>query len=98
MQNHLYRSSSQSADEFDNFLSKFEDNFFSIMPSHKSSRCCVNDKSPPGCVQIESLTSYYGLTQVINQPTHLLSNSLSCIDLIFTTDSIVSFQCSVFSS
>ena len=50
-----------------------------------SSRWCLNNKSSLENLQIESLTSYYGLTQVINETTHLLSNSLSCIDLIFTT-------------
>ena len=33
--------------------------------------------------QIESLTMSYGLQQLIFDPTHLLSNSSSCIDLIF---------------
>ena len=50
-----------------------------------SSRWCLNNKSSPENLQIESLTSYYGLTQVINETTHFLSNSLSCIDLTFTT-------------
>ena len=30
-------------------------------------------------------TSEYNLKQVINEPTHLLENSSSCIDLIFTS-------------
>ena len=93
----LYRTSSQSTDEFNNFLSKFEDNSFLIISKKNfltyilvdynamSSQWCLNNKSSPENLQIESLTSYYGLTQVINETTHLLSNSLSCIDLIFTT-------------
>ena len=32
---------------------------------------------------IESLTTMYGL-QLVSDPTHLLPNSSSCIDLIFT--------------
>ena len=32
---------------------------------------------------IEALTSYHGFEQVINEPTHILPNSASCIDLIF---------------
>ena len=36
---------------------------------------------------IESITSQFGLHQLINEPTHLLQNSSSCIDLIFTSQS-----------
>ena len=34
--------------------------------------------------KIEIVTSQYGLHHIINEPTHVLENSLSCIDLIFT--------------
>ena len=37
-----------------------------------------------GCT-IESITSQFGLHQLINEPTHFLQNSSSCIDLIFTS-------------
>ena len=33
---------------------------------------------------IENVTSQIGLHQIINEPTHILPNSSSCIDLIFT--------------
>ena len=33
----------------------------------------------------ESITSKFGLYQLINEPTHLLGNSPSCTDLIFTS-------------
>ena len=61
----LYRSPSQSTDEFDNFFSKFEDNLFSIISKKPFLTCilgdvnaksfiwCVNDKSSPKCL------SYY---------------------------------------
>ena len=32
---------------------------------------------------IVALTPYHGFEQVINEPTHILPNSASCIDLIF---------------
>ena len=35
-------------------------------------------------IQIDSVTSTHGLEQLISEPTHILSNSSSCIDLIFT--------------
>ena len=34
---------------------------------------------------IENVTSKLGLHQIINEPTHILPNSFSCIDLIFTS-------------
>ena len=34
---------------------------------------------------IKNISSQYGLYQVINEPTHILENSSSCIDLIFTS-------------
>ena len=34
--------------------------------------------------KIDALTSYHDLHQLISQPTHILANSSSCIDLIFT--------------
>ena len=34
---------------------------------------------------IESITSQFGLHQLINEPKYLLENSSSCIDLIFTS-------------
>ena len=75
---------SPSSDELDTFHSKFKDNLFSIIPTKlfliyilgdfnaKPSRWCVNDKSFPGGLLIESSTSYYGLIQIINDPTHPL--------------------------
>ena len=34
--------------------------------------------------QLDYLTSLYGMKQVITGPTHILENSFSCIDLIFS--------------
>ena len=33
---------------------------------------------------IEAITSYHGFEQVINEPVHILPDSASCIDLIFS--------------
>ena len=35
--------------------------------------------------QIEFLASHFGMSQGINELTHILDNSKSCIDLIFTS-------------
>ena len=41
---------------------------------------------------IEALTSYHGFVQVINEPTHILPNSSSCIDLIFADKPTLSLK------
>ena len=43
------------------------------------------DKTSFGGSTIESITSQFGSHQFINKTTHLLQNSSSCIDLIFTS-------------
>ena len=50
----------------------------------KSKTWFINDQSSNEGTQLESLTSLYGMKQLIAEPTHVLENSLSCIDLIFT--------------
>ena len=42
------------------------------------------DSSTSEGISIENITSQFGLHQIINEPTHILENSSSCIDLIFT--------------
>ena len=46
---------------------------------------CINDKSNYEKTKIDCLATEYDLEQVINEPAHLLENSSSCIDLIFTS-------------
>ena len=36
--------------------------------------------------EIDILTSSAGYAQIIDKPTHILNNSMSCIDLIFCTN------------
>ena len=36
-------------------------------------------------IAIEKISSQCGLYQVINEPTHIIESSSSCIDLIFTS-------------
>ena len=49
----------------------------------KSSSWYSKDITSPEGFRIESLTSFYSLTQIISAPTHILPNSSTCIDLIF---------------
>ena len=50
----------------------------------RSSNWCKYNISNNEGVQIDSITSIHGLEQLIYELTHILSNSSSCIDLIFT--------------
>ena len=66
---HLYRTPSQSQDEFHDFLTNLEMN--------------LDD---------DFRTSQFVLFQIIKEPTHILKNSSSCIDLIFTTQPSMALQ------
>ena len=91
----LYRSPSQTTDEFDEFLRGFEgliDNisqcnpYFTVITGDFNARCnkwWVNDSNNTEGVSIDNLTSSYGLKQLIAEPTHILPTSSSCIDLLF---------------
>ena len=92
----VYRSPSQNIFEFEFFLSKFEkvlsdttlcNSLFTIILGDfhvKSSVWWTRDKTTIEGTQLESLTSVHGFHQLISQPTHLLPQTSSCIDLIFT--------------
>ena len=41
-------------------------------------------EKPSEAPQVDSLTTSYGLSQIISDPTYILPNSSSCVDLIFT--------------
>ena len=45
--------------------------------------------------KIDALTSYHGLHQLISQPTHILANSSSCIDLKFTGQLNLIIDCGI---
>ena len=51
----------------------------------KSSNWCKFDKTTDEGSRIEAITSQFGLKQLIQEPKHILSNSPSCIDLVFTS-------------
>ena len=51
----------------------------------KSNKWSEGDRSTIEESKIDFLTSQFGLSQIIKEPTHILENSSSCIDLIFTT-------------
>ena len=92
----LYRSPSQNSLEFDNFILKFEIIFSDINSSNlhcsiilgnfnaRSNNWWQGDTQTGEGPRINYLTTSYGFQQLISEPTHILKNSSSCIDLIFT--------------
>ena len=46
-------------------------------------------------MRIEALTDFYGFNQLISEPTHILPQSSSCIDLIFTNQLNMIFKSEV---
>ena len=51
----------------------------------ESSNWYLNDITSFAGTQIEFLASQFAVSQLIKEPTHILDNSKSCIDLIFTS-------------
>ena len=92
----LYRSPSQSSDEYDHFIKTFEKlrahltSFKPHLPlitgdlNARSSNWWSGDVDNIEGTRPESITSFYGLHQIINEPTHIPPSSSSCLDLIFT--------------
>ena len=52
----------------------------------RCSRWWKNDITNLTGEEIDTLTSSAGYAQIIDKPTHILNNSMSCIDLIFCTN------------
>ena len=50
------------------------------------------DSSTSEGISVESIMSQFGLHQIINEPTHILENSFSCIGLIFTSQPNLSVE------
>ena len=86
----LYRSPSQTNEEFESFLKKFEltldkihdDNPFMISVlgdfNAKSNNWCKNNITSHEGPMIDAVTSNYGLHQLIQESTHILNLSSSC--------------------
>ena len=92
----IYRSPSQGPEEFDNFTINFE---LMLSKMHTENPFCViitgdfncrstqwweNDIENNEGKLFEPITADNGLHQLISEPTHLMGDSKSCIDLIFT--------------
>ena len=53
---------------------------------------CKNDITNSVGQELDSLTSSAGYSQIIDKPTHVVNNSVSCIDLIFCTNTNIIFK------
>ena len=106
----IYRSPSQTNDEFDTFLSNFQmllndinnrKPSLSVVAGDFNSRCSSwwsNDINTTEGLKLLSLTSSNGFTQLIHEPTHIQANSSSCIDLVFTDQPNLSVNSGVHAS
>ena len=106
----IYRSPSQSTDEFESFLLNFElllDDVSQCRPSlsvitgdfnARSVSWWSNDINTTEGLKLSSMSSSVGFTQLINEPTHIQSSSSSCIDLFFTDQPNLSVNCGVHAS
>ena len=95
--NCVYRSPRQNNDKFEDFCPKFYllmsniNNEFPLCSiimgvfNARWSRKWKNDIINSTGQKIDSLTSSAGYTQIIDKPTHVINNSMSCTDLIFCT-------------
>ena len=92
----IYRSPSQDQYEFDNFTIDFE---LMLSKMHAENPFCVIITGDFNCRStqwwesdiennegklFEPITADIGLHQLISEPTHIMGDSKSCIDLIFT--------------
>ena len=94
---HLYRSPSQTQEEFQTFISNLKlsldallygNPFLTVMIGDfnaKSKDWCSIDITSFEGSELDFLTSQFGLLQIIKEPTHILEKSGSCKDLIFTS-------------
>ena len=64
----------------------------------RNSNWYLGDPVTPQGAGVEALTSFYGLNQLIKTPTHLLQNSATCIDLVFTNQPHLVMESGVHSS
>ena len=93
----LYRSPSQSSDEFEYFSKHLELTLDRVMQNTpymmvllgdfnvKCTNWYKHDKTNFEGIAVKNISSQCGLYQIINEPTRILENSSSCIDLIFTS-------------
>ena len=93
----LYRSPSQTQYKFEKFSENLEKNLDLLLQNNpflvvvigdfnvKSSNWYYHDKPSSEGNAVDTITKQYVLHQLIKEPTHILDNSSTCIDFIFTS-------------
>ena len=106
----IYRSPSQSNNEFESFLSNLEKLLsdinnrkptLSIITSDFNARSqswWSNDINTTEGSKLLALSSSNSFSQLVNEPTHIQTNSTSCTDLIFTDKPGLSVDSGIHSS
>ena len=94
----LYHSPSQSIEQFSLFKERWEETIININYCSPTIAIYIGDFNARNsewwngdCTNLQGtelaeLAAQNSLNQIIDGPTHILSNSASCIDLIFTTE------------
>ena len=82
-------------DKLLNHIKQFRPSFTIILGDFnaRSKSWLLEDVTFHEDTHIESLTTMHGLQQLISDPTHLLPNSSSCIDLIFSDQPNLHVKC-----
>ena len=106
----LYRSPSQPSDIFDQFTDNLELTLYGVANHNpflivalggfnvKSENWYKHDKTSYKGAKIDVLTTQFGSQQIIKEPTYILAESSSCIDLIFTPHQNLEVKSGVHSS
>ena len=91
----LYRPPNQCQDDFESFMNNFELSLDSVMVNYPFLTVVLGDFNAKTRLWYNSnITTYegskidgvnfqFGLEQIIKEPTNIIGNSSSCIDLIF---------------
>ena len=106
----LYRSTSQLPDTLECFADNFELNLDKITNKSsylivvlgnfyvKSSKLYKHVKTTYESSTIDTITSHFGLQQLIKEPTHILTDSSLCIGLLSTSQPNLAMESGVHSS
>ena len=92
----LCRSPNQSQDDFESFANNFELNIDTVTANNPFLADFLGDFNIKS--NLDPITSELGLQQLINEPTHLVADSSSNIDLIFASQLNLVIESGVHSS
>jgi hypothetical protein len=103
----VYCRFGQTIEQFDNFIEKFQELTSAINSEHPYTSIYVGDFNAHNAswwaegttdhagTELEQLFTSKGLYQLVKQPTFMINNSASCIDLVVTSQPNIFLQCEV---